>query len=165
MTDPARLIPVIVGALIVAAAALVAVSLRRRLVVVTVDGPSMQPTYWPGDRVLVRRRPARALRAGDVVVIERPDDHGHWPRPRPRRPMWVVKRVVALPGHPAPVDWLPALARLDGARVPADKLVLLGDNAASSRDSRYVGYFPADRLLGVVVRSVTPPGPRTPVTQ
>jgi len=161
MISPALLIPV-GGALVVGAATAVAILLRQRLVVVTVDGPSMQPTYCPGDRVLVCRRPAQALRIGDVVVIERPDEDDHWPLPRPAQPAWVLKRVAALPGQLAPVDRVPALARSAAARVPEDMLVLLGDNAASSRDSRFVGYFPSDRLLGVVVRSLTPPRPRAP---
>jgi signal peptidase I len=31
-------------------------------------------------------------------------------------------------------------------------LVLLGDNPAASFDSRQAGFFPAERLLGAVVR-------------
>jgi signal peptidase I len=33
-------------------------------------------------------------------------------------------------------------------------LVLLGDNPDWSYDSRQFGYFPAERLLGVVVRTI-----------
>lgn len=46
---------------------------RRSLVVVRVDGPSMQPTFQPGDRVLAVRRGVRhRLRPGDVVVCRLP---------------------------------------------------------------------------------------------
>jgi signal peptidase I len=38
--------------------------------------------------------------------------------------------------------------------VPAGQLVLLGDNHFLSYDSRSVGYIPADRLVGVVLRPV-----------
>jgi hypothetical protein len=33
--------------------------------------------------------------------------------------------------------------------------VLLGDNPDWSNDSRQMGYFPAERLLGVVVRRIS----------
>lgn len=62
------------GVLAVAAGGAVAVVvgvavLRRRFVVVTVRGPSMEPSLREGDRVLVRRRPLAALRTGDLVVF------------------------------------------------------------------------------------------------
>lgn len=144
---------------ILAAAAVVAAasacwlwSLRHRLLVVTVDGPSMEPTYHQGDRVIVRRSGVSALSLGDVVVIEGPNDDGIWPQQRPLLVKWQIKRVVALPGGRVPTDRVPALASHAEGRVPPGKLVLLGDNAANSYDSRYIGYFPADRLLGVVLR-------------
>jgi signal peptidase I len=56
---------------------------------------------------------------------------------------WLVKRLAAGPGEPAPDD---------DRVVPADRMVLLGDNPAHSTDSRQVGYFAASDLLGVVVR-------------
>jgi len=39
--------------------------------------------------------------------------------------------------------------------IPPGKLVVVGDNAAWSQDSRQLGYFPGDRLLGVVVHRLT----------
>lgn len=134
--------------------------LRRRLVVVTVRGTSMEPSYHDGDRVLVRRNltPAR----GQVIVVEQPtmDDlwcdppqsavtaGGGWPDGR----SWMIKRVAALPGDPVPRELVPALAEVMEERVPPDRLVLLGDNRHASFDSRTVGYFPAERVLGVVLR-------------
>ena len=52
-------------------AATAAVVLRRRFVVVEVDGISMRPTYEPGDRVLVRRCGADRVRRGQVVAVRR----------------------------------------------------------------------------------------------
>jgi hypothetical protein len=40
--------------------------------------------------------------------------------------------------------------------VPPDRFAVLGDNAANSLDSRKIGYIPAERLLGVMVRQLTP---------
>lgn len=112
---------------------------RRRLVLVTVEGTSMEPTLHPGDRVLVHRRPLSRVRRGDVVVIEPPDR---------RRREWHIKRVLALPGDPVPRG-IPAPAGV--LRVPPDALVVLGDAAVSS-DSRQHGFFSAADLLGVMVR-------------
>lgn len=129
------------------AAAGAALLVRRRCVVVTVDGASMTPALTDGDRLLVRRVPPAAVRAGHLVVARRPDS-GKW-RHGPRG--LLVKRAVALPGDPVPKDSGPALRDLPEERVPENRLVLLGDNPADSLDSRYCGYFRADQILGVVV--------------
>jgi signal peptidase I len=127
--------------------------LARRLVAVTVSGSSMQPTYRDGERVVARR--GAPPRVGQVVVVEEPSVDGGWARsPMPphaparavaaRR--WMIKRVVAVAG-----DRTPPAGRLPGGVVPPGALVLLGDNRRGSFDSRHVGYFPAERVLGVVV--------------
>jgi signal peptidase I len=134
-----------------AAAAVVGVWwLRRNWAVITVEGPSMEPTFHQGDRVAVRRTPGFTVSAGDVVVIERrdtlPAQHG-----QPVRawdgPSWMIKRVGAVAGEPVP-DGIP----VTDAVVPAGQLVLLGDNAEASIDSRMIGYFSADLVLGGVAR-------------
>ena len=139
------------------AATLLLVRLRQRAAVVTVDGDSMWPAFAPGDRVLVRRTGANRLRPGQVIVIERPGEDGEWSSPQ-RGPIgrrrWVIKRVAAVPGDPRPKAWLPATRQPTEAHVPTGKLVLLGDNPDWSNDSRQMGYFPAEQLLGVVVRRI-----------
>jgi signal peptidase I len=103
----------------------------------------MEPTFHDGDRVAVRRR-RLAVSSGDVVVIgplqadrDRMLDGGQF----------VIKRVAAVAGEPVP-HGIP----VPDAVVPESKLVLLGDNAAASFDSRAAGYFSADLLYGGVVR-------------
>lgn len=132
--------------------------LRGRFVAVLVHGDSMVPTLHPGERVLVRRVPLRRVRRGQVVVLAPPPDLP----PDPDNPPWMVKRLVALPGDPVPRD-LRALwdqagqagqAGQAAERVPPGRFVVLGDNTARSFDSRRAGYFPADALLGVVVRTL-----------
>ncbi|MFC7549036.1 S26 family signal peptidase [Plantactinospora sp. GCM10030261] len=127
------------------------VTSRRRVLVVTVVGVSMTPTLHPDDRVLARRRPASRVRAGDVVVLREPVPCRAGGSPGPPAPL-IVKRLAAVPGDPFP-RWLPAWAR-DGATVPADRYVVVGDNPNFSVDSRRFGLVAGDRLIGVVVRRV-----------
>lgn len=133
--------------------------LARRLVAVTVRGMSMQPTYHDGDRVVARRDLVPTV--GQVIVVQRPALETGWRTLRlPTKAgstvlssrEWMIKRVVAVPGDPIPRDQIPALANVPEERVPAGKLILLGDNRTASFDSRQVGYFPADQVLGVVQR-------------
>ncbi len=122
---------------------------RRTWLLITVDGPSMQPVLRSGDRLLVRRVPARRLIAGDVVLVERPAGDS-WLSAGAPVERWVVKRVAALPGDPVPPGSLP-VPPPPGGRVPPGHFVLLGDNSADSVDSRLLGFCPAGRILGVGV--------------
>lgn len=133
-----------VGLVLVGAVVAWLLVLRSRLLVVTVHGVSMEPTYHSGDRLLVRRARLGRVRAGQVVVVQveasSPDD------PTGGR---LVKRAVAVPGDPVPPQ-IP----VPGPRVPVDSLLVLGDNLARSNDSRRLGYLPADALIGVVLRPI-----------
>ena len=129
----------------------------RRLVVVDVRGPSMEPTLYAGDRVLVRRAPLTVVRTGDLVVVARPRSHIF-----ATAGLWVIKRAAATPGERIP----PVIRRswaenhdLDfaGAFVPEGRLLLLGDNPTRSGDSRHWGFTAEDAVLGVVVRSMRAP--------
>lgn len=89
-----------------------------------VEGPSMEPAYQAGDRLLVnrlaylRRRPMR----GEVVVLHDPERPGHL----------LLKRVATAPdGDPGP-----------------SSCYVLGDNAAASRDSRSFGPVPRKLIVG-----------------
>jgi signal peptidase I len=133
------------------AVALAASWAARWLVVVTVIGSSMLPGLSDGDTVVVRRSRVASVRAGDVVVLDRPR-----PRTGVRPPStalraldgdWAIKRVAALAGDPVPG----ALGWPAGARVPWGRIVVLGDNRAASHDSRHFGYVDDTHLLGVVV--------------
>lgn len=152
---------------VVATGALLLV-LRRRYLVVTVDGRSMEPTYRSGQRVLVRRLPARvpgrAVRTGQVVVIRAPQPADPFDIPGvPRETIHrvapddrlLLKRLVAGPGDPVPRADVPPLRDVPETVVPAARFVVLGDNARISYDSREYGYVPADLLVGVALRTLT----------
>lgn len=155
--SPAVLAISLLAAAVSAACLLLAV-LRRRVAVVTVAGPSMLPALADGDRLLVRRARLADLAVGQIVVFQRPHNDDSWsselPSWPPARGEWLIKRVAAVPGDLVPPG-IPAQATSDrNAVVPAGRLVVLGDNHISSYDSRSVGYIPADRLLGVVLRPI-----------
>jgi nickel-type superoxide dismutase maturation protease len=90
-----------------------------------VDGPSMEPAYRAGDRLIVNRlaylRSAPAI--GDVVVLRDPE--------HARR--LLIKRIAAAP---------------DGACPGPAQVWVLGDNAAESRDSRAFGAVERRAVVG-----------------
>ncbi|MGH3758723.1 S26 family signal peptidase [Actinophytocola sp.] len=139
-----------IGAALAVSLAAAVIALRRRFVSVLVEGTSMEPTLSAGQRVLVRRTGAERIHCGQLVVLARPT--GAVTRPEPGDPPWLIKRVAAVAGDPVPRDTVPALRYASEPRVPAGRLVVLGDNQAASYDSRRAGYFTASTVLGVVVR-------------
>ena len=126
--------------------------LRRRWVLVSVEGESMEPALSDGDEVLAKR--TRTIETGQIVVAAAPDPMLGWAeagsskaRPRRRRGRlrdgrWWVKRVAAGPGDPMPGS---------GDPVPAGHYFLLSDNPIGE-DSRRHGPCPAGAIAGVMIR-------------
>lgn len=145
---------------------------------------SMRPTLLEGDLILVNkfiygakapftnlRLPAiRQLIRGDVIVFIYPED----------RKKDFIKRLVGLPGETIEIkngtiyiDDKPLLDPLFSQRyyynrgdsagegqklvVPKDNFFVLGDNSASSRDSRYWGFVPKENILGKAILIYWPP--------
>jgi signal peptidase I len=120
-------------------------------------GPKVPLTTW---RLPGLRQPIR----GDIIVFIYPDD--------PRK--FFIKRLVGLPGetieirggtiyaNDKPVQD-PAFTKIyyynqgdygkEGQKitVPKDGYFVLGDNSASSLDSRYWGFVPKNNLLGKAI--------------
>ncbi|HJQ00789.1 MAG TPA: S26 family signal peptidase [Jatrophihabitans sp.] len=111
---------------------------RATLLVITIDGDSMSPSYQAGDAVLVvRRRAGGAVRRGDVVVCRLPTGV-------PGPSGYLVKRVAAVAGD-----------AFEGERpVPAGQVYLCGDNPRSY-DSRTFGTIPVDNVIGRVIGQLT----------
>jgi signal peptidase I len=128
---------------------------------------SMLPALQLQDRVLVeklRARLHRPLPIGTVVVFHPPAvlvEVGYDPNAA------LIKRVVAQAGDrvevrdgllwrngaPAPLDWSaePMDYRLPPLSVPADHLLVLGDNRNASLDSHLWGPLPRQAVIGTAV--------------
>ncbi|MEV8510736.1 S26 family signal peptidase [Dactylosporangium sp. NPDC051484] len=128
---------------LLAVGALLVVLARRRLLVVTVRGDSMRPSFADGDVLLAftGRRPA----VGDVVVFRHPIRDG-------RGPVHLVKRVAAVAGDPVPAD----IRRIvDCDLVPPRRLVVSGDNP-TGLDSRRLGFIDVGEVSAVVGQRLMP---------
>jgi len=145
---------------------------------------SMRPTLLEGDLILVNkfqygakipftdlRLPAfTKFNRGDVIVFIYPED----------RKKDFIKRLVGLPGETVEikggtifVNDKPLLdppfnqyyyynrgdMGIEGQKitVPKDSLFVLGDNSASSKDSRYWGFVPFNNILGKAIVIYWPP--------
>jgi signal peptidase I len=147
-----------VTALVIVLAVLLVLSVAGLLPVqiMRVGSESMSPTIATGDLVLLDRGHHGIARM-DVVVVERPDTG-----------VLLVKRAVALGGDQVAIEdgvlvvngaavCEPAIdpERLDGVwfgpeTVPPGEVFLLGDDRASSIDSRAFGTVSADDVRGRV---------------
>jgi signal peptidase I len=126
---------------------------------ISVAGPSMEPTIGSGDRVLVFRGAYllewRAPGRGDIVLFENPIDGSA-----------AVKRCVGIPGDRLivtnqniylngsrfPLEAATAGGLREFRRIPPDRFFFVGDNPEASIDSRHYGPVSRDYLLGKVVR-------------
>lgn len=112
---------------------------------VEVQGPSMEPTLYAGQRLLVSKAYwlVGGIRKGDVIVLRNPQDGDV-----------LIKRVFALGDETvneakAPENW--NFIRDGQYVVPPSSVYVLGDNYAQSEDSRHLGPFPVDEIIGKVI--------------
>lgn len=136
----------------------------------TVSGPSMQPTFENGDRIIALRH--TELKRGDVVILDAPDQEG----------VLYIKRIIGMPGdtveskndvmyingkvykQPFLKEYeakLPkgqlytdnfSLKTLFGTnKVPKDCYFVMGDHRDVSKDSRVIGFIRRSEIEGKVV--------------
>lgn len=147
--------------------ALVLAFLLRGFVAETfiVDGPSMQPTLWKGERVVVSKITYRFRepRRGEIVVLRYPYD----------KSKDFIKRVVAVGGDtvelrlgrlyvngnliPEPYVQFPGLYDMKPVQVPKGYVFVLGDHRTNSEDSRVFGPVPLELIKGKALWIIWPP--------
>ncbi|HKM40242.1 MAG TPA: signal peptidase I [bacterium] len=123
-----------------------------------VTGPSMEPTLYSGERLLINKFIFRFKEPAptDIVVFH--------PQARPRDDY--IKRVIAVAGQTVEIRdgevWVdgaalaepyikePTYGQYGPVRVPRDKIFVLGDNRNNSQDSRYqdVGLVSLKSVIG-----------------
>ena len=157
---------------IVMALVVVAVVFTFLVRIITVDGSSMNPTYYNGDRVLVSGLSGN-VRRGDIVIIINALD----------KP--IIKRVVATEGQTVDFDSELGEVTIDGVPLPGETfgiengitllppypdvmefpqtvpegcVFVLGDNRGNSTDSRFsdVGMVDTRNFLGKVIFNLYP---------
>jgi signal peptidase I len=160
----------------IAIAALLVVVIRYFLFApFIVDGPSMQPNFYTGERLIVNKLiyDIRPPKHGEVIVFEVPDEGRDF-----------IKRVIGVPGDKVKYEgddlyingkkvdepYLKQSIAAAKARgelfnrpgldtnfpnenfktdvVPAGMVLAFGDNRPDSRDSRMIGFVPYDRIVG-----------------
>lgn len=126
---------------------------------VRVDGPSMEPTYTNGNRVIVSKIAYKIgdIQRGDVIVFPAP--------PNPNEDY--IKRVIGLPGDEIlimngevfvnnikldePYISAPPINNMRSTTVPEGNVFVMGDNRNVSSDSRSWGPLPIDDIIGKAV--------------
>jgi signal peptidase I len=132
---------------------------------VTVNGPSMEPNLYTGEKVLVGKPEYYFVnpKRGDIVLVRYPGS-----------PENFIKRVIALGGETLSVSngvvfingkaleepyvASPAKVDMDEITVPQGSIFVMGDNRNDSTDSRDVGPIPLEHVVGRAYWLAWPPG-------
>ena len=132
----------------------------------TVSGPSMQPSFENGQRLISVRH--AQIKRGEVVIVKAPDEPG----------ALYIKRVIGMPGkkmidagsdtfYSATQNFtMKSLARSRQFqqyytksqlnyinkynRIPKETYFVMGDHRSVSKDSRYIGTIKRKNVVGVV---------------
>lgn len=130
-----------------------------------VEGPSMYPNFFTGERIIVNKilYDIREPKRGEVIVFHSPFDADY------------IKRVIALPGETVEVRGDTVLVNgepieepyiksetdiaaetgvpynnkdYEKATVPEGHVFVMGDNRPNSQDSRDIGFIAYDKIVG-----------------
>lgn len=153
-----------------AIAAVIFFALRSTVQSFDIDGPSMQPNFYTGQRVLVNkvvyyfREPQR----GDIIIFRSPNSQQGD----------LIKRIIGLPGESVEIKngivyiheengqvWAleepyvaePARSAYKGSVIPENSYFVLGDNRNHSNDSRAGWVVPRQNIVGEAWLITWPP--------
>jgi signal peptidase I len=151
-------------------AAVIFLALRTTVQSFAIEGPSMEPNFYTGQRVLVNKlvykfhEPQR----GDVIIFRSPNSQQGD----------LIKRVIGLPGESVeirdgkvyihkqdgqvfPLDEPyvnePARNAFQGSTIPENAYFVLGDNRNHSEDSRHGWLVPRQNIIGEAWLITWPP--------
>lgn len=136
-----------------------------------IPSESMEPTLWPGDRIVVEKITyrQRSPQRGDIVVFYTPpllQTLGY------RADQALIKRVIATAGDTVAVHdgrvWVndrpleepyiaePPVYTLPPVTVPENMLFVMGDNRNHSNDSHIWGFLPLENVIGRAIACYWP---------
>ncbi len=151
-------------------AAVIFLGLQTTVESIIVDGPSMEPNFHNGQRLIINKAIYKfnGPQRGDVIIFQSPNgDHSDY-----------IKRVIGLPGETVMIkDETVSILREDGEvfpldepyiakqsrkafsgeKIPENEYFVLGDNRTNSDDSRSGWTVPRQNIVGKSWLSVWPP--------
>lgn len=137
---------------------------------VVVDGPSMEPTFFDGERLIITNTYNAMPENNDVIIISHTDNYDHQ----------FIKRVIATEGQTLSINFETNEVVVDGvlldepyiqgvtvetdptmtipAVIPEGYVFVMGDNRGVSMDSRSsrIGLIPVENIIGKVQMRVFP---------
>jgi signal peptidase I len=127
----------------------------------SIDGPSMQPTLYKGEYVIVDRLSYKLHppERGDVIVFKRNIEYIKRVIGLPGETIEIRDRQVFIDGEPLPESYvkeLPAYS-MEPRTIGPDEYFVLGDNRNNSSDSHNWGTVPFSTIDGKTLIIYWPP--------